>query len=237
VQNVLDSLVPALLKDKNRKFIYVEQAFFQRWWRQQSNSTKDTVKGLVSSGRLEFINGGMCMHDEATVHYVDMIDQTTLGHRFIKEEFGQIPRIGWQIDPFGHSAVQAYLLGAQVGFDALYFSRIDYQDREVRKGTKKLEVVWRSSKTFGSSDDIFSGIFPINYEPPPGEFYFEVDDESPLVQDDPQLFDYNVERRVNDFVAAALAQANITRTNHIMFTMGTDFKYQYAESWFRQMDK
>uniref|UniRef100_A0ACD5UGW4 Uncharacterized protein n=1 Tax=Avena sativa TaxID=4498 RepID=A0ACD5UGW4_AVESA len=237
VQNVLDSLVPALLKDENRKFIYVEQAFFQRWWRQQSNSTKDIVKGLVSSGQLEFINGGMCMHDEAAVHYIDMIDQTTLGHRFIKEEFGQIPRIGWQIDPFGHSAVQAYLLGSQVGFDALYFSRIDYQDREVRKGTKKLETVWRSSKTFGSSADIFSGIFPINYEPPPGEFYFEVDAESPLVQDDPLLFDYNVEQRVNDFVHAALSQANVTRTNHIMFTMGTDFKYQYAESWFRQMDK
>jgi alpha-mannosidase len=57
------------------------------------------------------------------------------------------------------------------------------------------------------------------------------------MQDDPLLFDYNVEQRVNDFVHAALSQANITRTNHIMFTMGTDFKYQYAESWFRQMDK
>ena len=54
------------------------------------------------------------MHDEATVHYIDMIDQTTLGHRFIKEEFNVTPRIGWQIDPFGHSAVQAYLLGAEV---------------------------------------------------------------------------------------------------------------------------
>ncbi|XP_037479257.1 alpha-mannosidase At3g26720-like [Triticum dicoccoides] len=237
VQNVLDSLVPALLKDENRKFIYVEQAFFQRWWRQQSDSIKDTVKGLVSSGQLEFINGGMCMHDEATVHYIDMIDQTTLGHRFIKEEFGQIPRIGWQIDPFGHSAVQAYLLGAQVGFDALYFSRIDYQDHKRRKGTKELEVVWRSSKTFGSSADIFTGIFPGGYEPPTGEFYFEIGAESPVVQDDPLLFDYNVEERVNAFVAAALAQANITRTNHIMFTMGTDFKYQYAESWFRQMDR
>jgi len=43
-----------------------------------------------------------------------MIDQTTLGHRFIKEEFNVTPRIGWQIDPFGHSAVQAYLLGAEV---------------------------------------------------------------------------------------------------------------------------
>ncbi|KAG8089899.1 hypothetical protein GUJ93_ZPchr0011g27009 [Zizania palustris] len=237
VQNVLDSLVVSLLKDENRKFIYVEQAFFQRWWRQQSDMIKDIVKKLISTGQLELINGGMCMHDEAAVHYIDMIDQTTLGHRFIKEEFGQIPRIGWQIDPFGHSAVQAYLLGAEVGFDAFYFFRIDYQDRDTRKGTKELEVVWRGSKTFGSSADIFAGIFPKNYEPPPGGFYFEVNDKYPVVQDDPLLFDYNVEDRVNDFVAAALAQANITRTNHVMFTMGTDFKYQYAESWFRQMDK
>lgn len=32
-------------------------------------------------------------------------------------------------------------------------------------------------------------------------------------------------------------QANVTRTNHIMWAMGTDFRYQYAVSWFRQMDK
>lgn len=59
-------------------------------------------------------NGGFCMHDEAATHYIDMIDQTTLGHQFLNEEFGVTPRIGWQIDPFGHSAVQAYLLGAEV---------------------------------------------------------------------------------------------------------------------------
>ncbi|KAI0491394.1 hypothetical protein KFK09_025654 [Dendrobium nobile] len=237
VQNVLDSVVSALLADKNRRFIYVEQAFFQRWWRQQSDATKKIVKELVSSGQLELINGGMCMHDEAAPHYIDMIDQTTLGHLFIKQEFGQIPRIGWQIDPFGHSAVQAYLLSAEVGFDALYFSRIDYQDRETRKGLKNLEIVWRGSKTLGSSSDVFTGIFPKNYEPPPGGFYFEVNDKYPVIQDDPLLFDYNVQERVNDFVASAISQANITRTNHIMFTMGTDFKYQYANSWFRQMDK
>ncbi|PRQ54348.1 putative alpha-mannosidase [Rosa chinensis] len=236
VQNVLDSLIPALLADKNRKFIYVEIAFFQRWWRDQSDAVQRIVTDLVSSGQLEFINGGMCMHDEAATHYVDMIDQTTLGHRFIKREFDVTPRIGWQIDPFGHSAVQAYLLGAQVGFDSLYFGRIDYQDREKRKNDKSLEFVWQGSKSLGSSAEIFSGAFPENYEPPSG-FYFEVNDKSPIVQDDITLFDYNVQERVNDFVAAAVSQANITRTNHIMWTMGTDFKYQYAHTWFRQMDK
>ncbi|RVW45250.1 putative alpha-mannosidase [Vitis vinifera] len=248
VENVLDSMVTALLADKNRKFIYVEQCFnewemrkvnqlsestmyrahlsrgiFQRWWRDQSETVQGIVKQLVRSGQLEFINGGMCMHDEAATHYIDMVDQTTLGHRFLKKEFGVTPRIGWQIDPFGHSAVQAYLLGAEVGFDALYFGRIDYQDRDKRKGEKSLEI--------------FAGAFPENYEPPPGGFYFEVNDDSPIVQDDINLFDYNVQDRVNDFVAAAVSQANITRTNHIMWTMGTDFKYQYAHTWFRQMDK
>jgi alpha-mannosidase len=176
------------------------------------------------------------MHDEAAVHYIDMIDQTTLGHRMIKKQFNKTPRAGWQIDPFGHSAVQAYLLGAELGFDSVHFARIDYQDRAKRKADKGLEVIWRGSRTFGSSSQIFTNAFPVHYSPPDG-FGFEVLDEIIPVQDDLSLFDYNVEQRVNDFVAAAIAQANVTRTDHIMWTMGDDFNYQYAESWFRNMDK
>lgn len=56
----------------------------------------------------------------------------------------------------------------------------------------------------GTSSQIFAGAFPENYEPPSG-FYFEVNDDSPVVQDDTNLFDYNVLERVNDFVAAALS--------------------------------
>lgn len=55
VQNVIDSVISSLLEDKNRKFIYVEIAFFQRWWRQQSPALKIKVKELVSSGQLEFM--------------------------------------------------------------------------------------------------------------------------------------------------------------------------------------
>ncbi|CAJ2644987.1 unnamed protein product [Trifolium pratense] len=56
----------------------------------------------------------MFMHDEATLQYTDLFDQTTPGHQFIKDEFHKIPRVVWQIDPFGHSAVHAYFLGAEV---------------------------------------------------------------------------------------------------------------------------
>ncbi len=46
--------------------------------------------------------------------------------RFLKEEFGNVPSVGWQIDPFGHSATQASL-SALYGFDAQFFGRADYQ--------------------------------------------------------------------------------------------------------------
>ncbi|KAE8711867.1 Alpha-mannosidase [Hibiscus syriacus] len=227
VQNVLDSIVPALLADKNRKFIY---AFFQRWWRDQSETVQEIVKQLINSGQLELINGGMCMHDEAAPHYVDMIDQTTLGHRFIKQEFNITPRIGWQIDPFGHSAVQGYLLSAEVGFDSLFFGRIDYQDRAKRKDEKSLEVVWRGSKSLGSSAQIFAGAFPENYEPP-SNFYYEVDDDSPIVQDNMELFDYNVPERVNEFVAAALSQDGRVNALYSTPSIYTDAKYATNEAW------
>ncbi|CAN4078717.1 unnamed protein product [Withania somnifera] len=236
VENVLDSVVMSLRRDRNRKFVFAEMAFFHRWWIRQSPEIQEEVRNLVASDQLEFVNGGWCMHDEATCHYIDMIDQTTLGHQLIKNEFGVTPRAGWQIDPFGHSAVQAYLLGAEVGFDSVHFARIDYQDRAKRKEDKALEVIWRGSRTFGSSSQIFTNAFPKHYSPPDG-FHFEVDDDFDPVQDDPLIFDVNVDVRVNDFINAAISQANVTRTNHIMWTMGDDFQYQYAESWFKQMDK
>ena len=57
------------------------------------------------------------MNDEASTHYNPIIDQHTLGFTFLRENFGHCakPRVGWQIDPFGHSREQASLF-AQVKF-------------------------------------------------------------------------------------------------------------------------
>ena len=46
------------------------------------------VRMLVNEGRLEFINGGWCMNDEAATHYNAIIDQMTWGFRRLEDEFG-----------------------------------------------------------------------------------------------------------------------------------------------------
>ena len=110
------------------------------------------------------------MNDEATTYYTDIIDQQTLGLRFILKEFGNCarPRSAWQIDPFGHSREQASLF-AQFGFDGLFHGRIDYQDFEYRGNTKTREFVWQASRNLDEETaKIFTGILHNGYSAPPG---------------------------------------------------------------------
>ena len=65
------------------------------------------------------------MNDEACSYYDDIIEQMTLGHRFIKKTFNRTVNVGWHIDPFGHSATQARLF-SEMGFDSWFFERIDF---------------------------------------------------------------------------------------------------------------
>ncbi len=57
------------------------------------------------------------MNDEAATHYNSIIDQHSLGAEFLRDQFGECgrPKIGWQVDPFGHSRELASLF-AQVTF-------------------------------------------------------------------------------------------------------------------------
>ncbi|XP_057565725.1 lysosomal alpha-mannosidase [Hippopotamus amphibius kiboko] len=238
VQYILDSVISSLLAEPTRRFIYVEIAFFSRWWRQQTNATQDIVRDLVRQGRLEFANGGWVMNDEAAAHYGAIIDQMTLGLRFLEETFGGDgrPRVAWHIDPFGHSREQASLF-AQMGFDGLFFGRLDYQDKEVRKEKLEMEQVWRASASLKPpAADLFTSVLPNLYNPPDGLCWDTLCADKPFVED-LRSPEYNAEDLVHYFLKLATDQGRHYRTNHTVMTMGSDFQYENANMWFKNLDK
>lgn len=58
----------------------------------------------VCLGRIDIAGGSWTSNDEAVSHYAAMIDQSTLGFRFIKNELRTCsqPAVAWQLDLFGH---------------------------------------------------------------------------------------------------------------------------------------
>jgi len=196
---------------------------------------KETVRELVNEGRLEFISGGWSMNDEAAAHYSAIIDNMAFGIKFLQEEFGECgrPRIGWQIDPFGHSREYANIL-AKFGFDGLFLGRIDYADKNKRKAEKGMEMIWQAGEG-GAEGEIFTGINYNTYSPPPG-FCFDTLCTD-VIMDDKRLEDYNLDEKLVEFIRLAREQAESYQSNNIMMTMGEDFNYQDANMWFKNLDK
>jgi lysosomal alpha-mannosidase len=232
VQYIIDTVIMALQANPARKFIYVEMAFFFRWWREQDTATQTIVKNLVATGQLEFINGGWTMHDEACVHFEDMVDQMTLGHQFLKTTFNVVPKVGWQLDPFGHSSSSA-IVDSLIGFEALFFARMDYQDLYTREANKGLELNWMPSQSIPNIS-LLTGMMANGYCNP-GGFLFEYGDDP--IQDDPLLEDFNVVQKAQQIMGIANAQASQLRHNDVMFSWGCDFMYQNAHMMYKNIEK
>ena len=97
------------------------------------------------------MNGGWSANDEATPDFDDILNNMMIGHEFLSKEFGVNTRIGWDLDTFGHSDTNTRLF-AEMGFDAMFFSRIDFQERKEwsEKESRHMKYLWRpSSKHFG----------------------------------------------------------------------------------------
>ena len=160
------------------------------------------------------------------------------GLRFVSDTFGPEYRlrVAWHIDTFGHSSEQASLF-ARMGYDGMFFARIDYQDREKREKESRMEMVWRGSpKNLKEQSDIFAGILYYMYDPPPEMCFDTLRCQDDAVVDNPDLFTYNLDYKVEKFVNDTLEQAASYRTNNVMFTMGSDFQWEDAGTWYKNLD-
>ncbi|XP_034669857.1 lysosomal alpha-mannosidase-like [Drosophila subobscura] len=235
VQYIIDTVVSELIKDPKRRFIQVETAFFAKWWQEQSEAVQQSVKKLVNEGRLEFAGGAWSMNDEAAVNYQSVIDQFTLGLKWLNETFGACarPRIGWQIDPFGHSREQASIF-AQMGYDGEFFGRMDHRDKSKRMDKFELEMIWNASESLDQME-LFTGMLYNKYSHVPGFCFDSLCNDPPIIDD--KSSENNVEVRVHDFINYVQLLETHYRSNHIMVPMGDDFHYANAQKNYKNMDK
>ena len=238
VQYIIESVVKELAKDPDKKFIQVETGFFWRWWEDKNEYMRNLTQTLVDAGQLVFTGGGWSMNDEAVTHYTSIIDNMETGLNWLVDNLGEcaVTNIAWQIDPFGHSKEQARLF-AEMGFEGLFFARIDKADKEIRKRDKSLQMWWYGGEEDEDTSKIFTGVFDNHYSSPTG-FNFDILAQDEPINDNPRLEEYNVDERLAEFEQFVLDHVKYYKDQeHIMFTMGDDFTYQNARQNYKNMDK
>lgn len=85
---------------------------------------------------------------------------------------------------------------AQMGYDGMFFARLDWQDKGNRMNTKTPEMIWHGSANLDPKhSDLFTGALFNHYSPPPGFCFDILCSDEPMI-DDIESVDYNVPRRV-----------------------------------------
>jgi alpha-mannosidase II len=227
VNKILTNVVQELSKNAKRRFVWSEISFFDRWWNDIDEQLKSKFRALLENGQLEFLGGGWVQNDEANPDLSTVINQVTSGHEYIRREFGEryVPRVAWQIDPFGHSALtpSAFRL---MGFEALVLNRIHYAVKDRFKHQKQMEFIWQGSEIGGGkAASMMVHVLHSHYSSPKG-------------------FDFERRRHKNVNEAKARQLANMMikrakdyRTNNLLQTFGDDFKYMNAENQFSSIDE
>ena len=93
-----------------------------------------------------------------------------------------------------------------MGFDGLFFGRLDYADKSKRKIEKTMEMIWKASQSLYQSSWLFTGALFNGYGPPEG-FCFDDECQDEPIMDDPRV--------------------GFTRENFIFS------KWQFCMYWFR----
>lgn len=127
-RSILDNMIKLLTQDPDLKFSWSEISFLSKYLSEYPEQ-KPVLQALISSGQLEIVGGGWTQHDEALPDFDLVLRQMQAGFTYLRENLNVTKvKVGWQLDPFGHSSLTAALL-SKMGFEALVFSRIEDNHR------------------------------------------------------------------------------------------------------------
>ena len=67
-----------------------------------------------------------------------------------------------------------------MGFDGLFFGRLDLQDFAARFQAKTMEMIWKGSANLGEESWLFTGVIPRIYVPPDSFCYDFLCQDEPI---------------------------------------------------------
>lgn len=119
---ILRNVLASLQENAQRRFVWAEISFFELFWRNLDEASREEMRRLVAQRRFVFVEGGWVQHgnvgcvallgffahtqtnahahtDEANPSVDAIVDQVTEGHEFLRRTFGLDirPKIAWQI--------------------------------------------------------------------------------------------------------------------------------------------
>lgn len=239
-KHIFVNMVNKLTEHPDLTFVWAETIYFAMWWNELEDAVKVHVRRLIRRGQLEIVLGGWVMPDEASSHYVSVVDQLVEGHQWLWENLRVKPQNSWSIDPFGHSGSMPYLWKL-AGMDNMVVQRVHQAVKASLMSQKSLEFYWRQFWDEKGVTDILCHVMPymlysIKFSCGPNRFIC-------------LLFDFRqVPGEISDTRAQSITESNVEKFseylykqfrqksyfykfNTILVPIGDDFRFDKELEW------
>ncbi|KAK3090813.1 hypothetical protein FSP39_014890 [Pinctada imbricata] len=230
--NILDNTVKYLTMYSKMTMIWPEVIFLDRWWREASTDSRQTLKALIESGRLEIVSGGWVSPDEATSHYYTVLDQLIEGHQWLRKNIGVQPVNTWPLDQFGYSSSLPYIW-KKAGMNNLGIMRVTQNVKSYFARHKIMNFRWRQPWDLNGDNDILCYVEPYRW------FVTDVSCGPSTVICNSLLFHKKSERttmpmlnRISEnLVEQFKLKASLNKQKVIVVALGNDFAYDTVKEW------
>ena len=243
VVGILNSVVNTLHSNSGYKFNWSDTSFLARWYEETDQSMRDKLHQLVKNGQFQFMGGGWVMNDESLTVYKNAFLNIQTGIDWIEETFNVRPKIGWQIDPFGNSAVTPSMLSI-LGYEGIVLSRIGTTNDEVLEKSENSEFIWEGADIDDKSDGqpiLAHHLVRSKYQAP---VEFKYQDKSFAFWDHPKVKCSNINelksnyRECVKFYYDEVLKPSLDghRHNLVLSVFGDDFGFYNADYSFKYID-
>ena len=228
VSRILRSSAKYVAENADAKFSFCNIGFLKHWIDQDAINNTRLFKAAVATGRMEILNGGYAVHDNAGVYFDDIVSTYEYGREFVWQKFGYVPRTGWLIDPFGLSLTTSRLY-AEMGYDQYVTNRMSSWEREEMRSAGEMQKYWvvegkpEYNMFISEMGDHYQVESPFDVDTSlgnPGNKYPDINILSP---------NFNLDDTTKDYVATMMHYTSWFNTKHIMVPWGGDFYFRNFE--------